>query len=76
MNSILYANNDRIKIIQKHMARYRFKVSLEKLGVNKYFQFNSTFRDLIKNERVLKHETMVENGKVRGRMSLNMTAER
>jgi len=29
------------------MAKYRFKVNLEKLGVSKYFHFNTPFRDNI-----------------------------
>ncbi len=33
------------------MSRYRFKISLEKLGVSKYFHFNTAFRDqIIKGE--------------------------
>ena len=47
MNSILQASSSRVKTIQKNMARYRFKVNLEKLGVSKYFQFNTAFRDSI-----------------------------
>ena len=27
------------------MAKYKFKVSLDKLGVSKYFHFNTAFRD-------------------------------
>jgi hypothetical protein len=33
------------------MNKYKYKVNLEKLGVSKYFQFSSSFRDLIKNEK-------------------------
>jgi len=33
------------------MAKYRYKVNLEKLGVNKYFHFNTALRDeLIKSK--------------------------
>ena len=47
MNSILQATSSRVKAIQKNMAKYRFKVNLEKLGVSKYFHFSSAFRDQI-----------------------------
>ena len=47
MNSILQASSGRVKAIQKNMAKYRFKVNLEKLGVSKYFHFNTAFRDNI-----------------------------
>ncbi len=30
-------NNDRVKKIQKNLSKYKYKVSLEKLGVKKYF---------------------------------------
>jgi len=45
MNSILQASAVRVKDIQRNMAKYRFKVNLEKLGVSKYFHFNPAFRD-------------------------------
>jgi hypothetical protein len=45
MNSILQASAGRVKDIQKNMAKFRFKVNLEKLGVSKYFHFNTAFRD-------------------------------
>jgi len=45
MNSILQAPSNRVKTIQKNMAKYRFKVNLDKLGVSKYFHFNTSFRE-------------------------------
>ena len=51
MNSILQGSADRIKTIQRNMNKYRFKVNLDKLGVSKYFQFSSNFRELIQNDR-------------------------
>lgn len=45
MNSILQSSSERVKAIQKNMAKYKFKVSLDKLGVSKYFHFNTAFRD-------------------------------
>jgi hypothetical protein len=47
MNSILQASSSRVKTIQKNMAKYRFKINLEKLGVSKYFHFNTAFRENI-----------------------------
>lgn len=37
MNVILQANADRVNAISKNMQKYKFKVSLERLGVSKYF---------------------------------------
>ena len=51
MNSILQASADRVNLIKRNMARYKFKVNLEKLGVGQYFQFNNAFREaIIRNE--------------------------
>ena len=48
MNLILHANDKRVKTIQRNIHKYKYKVSLDKLGVNKYFQFNKSFKELIK----------------------------
>lgn len=32
------------------MLKYKFKVSLEKLGVSKYFQFNKSFKELVQRD--------------------------
>lgn len=37
MNSLLLKNAERVKKIQKNLNKYKYKVSLEKLGVSKYF---------------------------------------
>lgn len=37
MNVLLQAWTERVKVIQRNMAKYKFKISLEKLGVSKYF---------------------------------------
>jgi len=37
LNSILQASSERVKAIQKNMNKYKYKLSLDKLGVSKYF---------------------------------------
>ena len=51
MNALLQMNRHRVNLIQRNMNKYKYKVNLHKLHVNKFFQFNTTFRDLIKNEK-------------------------
>jgi hypothetical protein len=57
MNTILLANNERVKKIQKHLNKYKYKVNLEKLGVRKYFWFNKGFRDLL---RLNQNQSIIE----------------
>lgn len=45
MNSILQSNQNRIREIFRNMNKFKFKISLEKLGVTNYFQLNRTFRE-------------------------------
>lgn len=62
MNVVLQANSERVKAIQRNMSRYKFKLSLDRLGVSKYFQFSFGFRDqLIMKEK--------GNGKEESRMN-------
>jgi UDP-N-acetylglucosamine transferase subunit ALG13 len=44
---------DRVKKIQFHMNKYKYKVSLQKLGISKYFQFSTGFRKLIHQESLV-----------------------
>eukprot|EP00347_Sterkiella_histriomuscorum_P018663 403344650 len=65
MNSILQGNQDRVKAIQKNMSKYKFKINLDKLGVSKYFQFSSTFRDLISTQS----ESTLSTSKINSKLS-------
>ena len=47
MNALLQAHTDRVKVIQRNMSKYKYKVSLDRLGVSKYFQFSLAFRDQV-----------------------------
>lgn len=51
MNTILQAQNDRVKQIQRNMSKYKYKLSLEKLGVSKYFQLSTAFREEVASGR-------------------------
>ncbi len=57
MNTILLANNERVKKIQRNLNKYKYKVNLEKLGVRKYFWFNKGFRDLL---RLTQNQSILE----------------
>ena len=73
MNVILQANAERVNAISKNMQKYKFKVSLERLGVSKYFQFNQAFREqimkgasgeeIIAEEQRVNFETIIEKNK-------------
>jgi hypothetical protein len=62
MNSILQNTAERVRDIQKNMARYRFKVNLEKLGVSKYFWFNTAFREAVIKGQTIMDEELQEMG--------------
>ncbi|CDW81903.1 UNKNOWN [Stylonychia lemnae] len=50
MNAILFENVHRIKKIQQNMTRFKHRVNLQKLGVNKYFQFSPSFKKLVQTD--------------------------
>lgn len=47
MNYILQDNVARVRKIQQNMTKYKHRVNLEKLGVNKFFQFSQSFKKLL-----------------------------
>ena len=50
MNSLLQLNNERVRAISRNMTKYKYKVNLDRLGVNKYFQFSTAFKQLLLTE--------------------------